>query len=111
MSHTIIGLPPTRLPSGHGRDRLLRLAQIGAEICHQWRYRTLALICDSLAMALNELAIAECRLVACAERIEELETLVRKLEFNAEPTRSHEPSSRSLARLKPTAAMAVPGAR
>lgn len=108
MSHTIIGLLPTRLP-GPTRASLLRKAKRGGEICHAWRFRTLALICDSLAIALNELAIAESRLSASAERIEELQLMVQRLEFGEQTVR-RDVSSRSLKRLKPTAAMRVPGA-
>jgi len=91
--HTKVGFLSTRLPAGEARHRLLRLAQRGAEVCHKHRARNLALISDTAAAALVELAIAESRaaaaersLAAAQVRIDDLKSKLRAESFD-EPTR------------------------
>jgi len=62
-----------RLPTGIGRERLRRLARHGAAICHDWGFGTLAEICDSLGLALNELSHAERELATARVQLGKLQ--------------------------------------
>jgi hypothetical protein len=91
---TKVGPLAARLPAdSRSRGRLLRLAQRGAEVCHKYRAPYLALISDTAAAALVELAIAESRatvaersLAAALVRIDQLKRQLREETFD-EPTR------------------------
>ncbi len=110
-SHTKVGLVATRLPAGPTRLRLLRLAQRGSDALRRSPentrgHRLVTLLCDALAMALTDLAIAEERaaqaersLAAAQVRIAALERRLRADVFD-EPTRKSAPSDEVRAALR-----------
>jgi hypothetical protein len=105
-TQTKTGFTPPRLPAdARTRGRLLRLAQRGAEVCHKHRAVNLALICDTAAAALVELAIAEARatvaersLAAAQVRIDQLKSQLSGESFE-DPTVTRSVPEQTLIRL------------
>lgn len=72
-----------RLPTGEARQRLRRLAHRGAQVCHRYRARLLAEICDALGLALNEVSCLERELAAARRQVGRLQQENARLESEA----------------------------
>lgn len=69
------------------RERLLRLAEAGARVCRQWRYGSLAAICDALLLALAQNDVLRREVAVLKQRLAQAQG------WGDEPTRKSDAES------------------